>query len=169
MRALAPLVGLLLAGCAGSTGMEGVPTRALAFRAHDLEGRVVTFGSLRGQVVLVTFLYTWADPALYEVPRYLQLAETHRGEPFTIVSIVLDETSETARIFKESFEIPYHLWQVEDPKRFIEESGPFGPIELVPTSFLIDREGRIVARMIGTWPPQILERAVQELLAGDRS
>lgn len=169
MRAHALVLVLALAGCASSTGMEGVPTRAIAFRARDLDGRVVTFGALRGRVVLVTLFYTWAEPALYEVPRLVRLAEVHRDAPLSIVGIVLDETSETARIFRDSFEIPYHLWQVEDPKRFIEAEGPFGPVELAPTSFLVDREGKIVARMIGTWPPEILERAVQELLAGDRS
>lgn len=169
MRSSALSLLLFLVGCASSTELPGVPSRAIAFRAQDLDEGPVTFGSLRGRVVLVTFLYTWADPALYEVPRFIRLAEAHREEPFSIVAIVLDETSETARIFRDSFEIPYSVWRVEDPKRFIGDDGPFGPVELAPTSFLVDREGKIVARMIGTWPPDILERAVQELLARDRS
>lgn len=169
MRVAASLLCLSLTTCASSTELPGVPARPLAFRAEDLEGRPVTFGSLRGRVVLVTFLFTWADPALYEVPRFIRLVKKHQKEPFSIVAFVLDETSETARIFRDSFEIPYSLWRVSDPERFTSAEGPFGIVDTVPTSFLVDREGRIVARMQGTWPPEILERAIIDLLASDRS
>lgn len=169
MKRSVALIGLFAAGCATTVALPGVPTRPLAFRAQDLEGHTVTFGSLRGRVVLVTFLYTWADPALYEVPRFVRLVQKHRDEPFSIVAFVLDETSETARIFRDSFEIPYSLWRVDEPERFTSAEGPFGIVDTVPTSFLVDREGRIVARMQGTWPPEILERAIIDLLATDRS
>ena len=169
MRSLLLALLVAMGGCAASTEIPGVPTRALAFRAQDLEGRTVTFGELRGRIVLVTFLYTWADPALYEVPRFVRLAERHQAEPFSIVAIVLDETSETARIFRDSFEIPYSVWRVEDRSRFTGPEGPFGIVDTVPTSFLVDRDGRIVARMLGTWPPEIHERAIMDLLASDRS
>ncbi len=169
MRASALLSVALLGGCAASTEIPGVPTRALAFRAQDLDGHTVTFGGLRGRITLVTFLYTWADPALFEVPRFIQLTKKHRDDPFTIVAIVLDDTSETARIFRDSFEIPYLLWRVEDRAWFTGAEGPFGVVDNVPTSFLVDRDGRIVARMLGTWPPAILEQAITELLASDRS
>lgn len=56
MRSSALSLLLFLVGCASSTELPGVPSRAIAFRAQDLDEGPVTFGSLRGRVVLVTFL-----------------------------------------------------------------------------------------------------------------
>lgn len=68
-----------------------------------------------------------------------------------------------ARIFARTFEVPYIVAIVEDRGTFTSEQGPLGPIRIIPTSFLIDREGRIAARMEGTWPDGALDEAIREL------
>jgi hypothetical protein len=55
---------------------------------------------------------------------------------------------------------------VPDPARFTGPEGPFGPIAVLPTSVLLDREGRILARMDGLWPPGLLRRSVEAAIAG---
>jgi thiol-disulfide isomerase/thioredoxin len=162
MRALAAV--LLLSACASQTSAN-LPEGRVALRLHTLEGETVTLGSLRGKVVLVTVVTTWSDFALLEVPRFKKLAEKH-GDALAIVTIALDEDPRMAEIFRDTFEIPYLVTTVEDPKHFTSEDGPFGPITIIPTSVLLDREGNIVARMDGMWPLKVLEETVQKVAGG---
>jgi hypothetical protein len=166
-RIIAPL---LLAACASSSvdRPELIPSGRVALAFRTLDNRVMTLGGLRGRVVLVTVMYTWAETALIEVPRYKTLAKQYDASELAIVSIVLDEHREMARIFAETFEIPYLVATVDEPESFGADNGPLGPIKLIPTSLLIDREGRIAARADGIWPPDVLENAVGRLVATDR-
>ncbi len=163
MRPLA--FALLLAACAGPKGVA-LPEGHVALRLVSPDGGdPITLGALRGKVVLVTVVTTWSDYALLEVPRFKALAEKHAGE-LAIVCIVLDEDPRMAQIFRDTFEIPYPVTMVGDPKTFMSERGPFGAITLIPTSILLDREGNVAARMDGMWPAKVLEEVVQKVAGG---
>jgi peroxiredoxin len=156
---------LLFAACAGTRSPDGppIPEGRVALRFERIDGRVMTLGELRGRVVLVTVITTWADVALTEVPELKRLSAKYPESELAIVAIALDEKAEMARIFARTFEVPYIVAIVEDRGTFTSEQGPLGPIRIIPTSFLIDREGRIAARMEGTWPDGALDEAIREL------
>jgi thiol-disulfide isomerase/thioredoxin len=163
-----PIALLALAACASSTpGLEGtvIPSAPVSLRIDRIDGPVLTLGSLRGRVVLVTVFTTWADYALLEVPKMKKLATTYDSKDFVVVAIALDTNPKMVRIFARTFDIPYYVGTIDDPAAFTSESGPFGKITLIPTSLLLDREGRIAARMDGLWPDGILEEAVGRLVA----
>ena len=162
---------LLLISCATAAGTPApsppLPKGAIALRAELLDGGAVTLGQLRGRVVLVTLMQTWADPALIEVPRLAALTRRYKPEDLTVLCIALDDQPATVRIFRKVFEVPYLIATVEDRAALTGASGPFGAITTVPTSVLIDRSGHAVARSDGGWPPQVLEAAVERVLASD--
>lgn len=162
MRALILAMGCACLACAT---LPPAPEARLSARFTRLDGTVLTLGGLRGRVVLVTAMSTWAEPAILEVPRLKALAEAERA--LSIVCVVLEPKAEMARIFKQTFEIPYEVVTVEDPARFTGADGPLGKIALIPTSWLLDRQGRLAARMDGMWAPQVLEDAVRRLVAED--
>jgi hypothetical protein len=137
----------------------------VALRLQLLDGRSLTLGSLRENVVLVTIINTSDLRALVDVPRIKKLIKQHQGAPFKVVAIALDDELEAIRVFGETFEIPYALGTVEDRAALVGPNGPFGKIEGVPTSILLDKDGRIAARMNGVWAPGVLEEAVRRLLA----
>lgn len=172
--ALVALVALMLLnalalGCATSqTSSAELPHLPVALRVDLVNGNVLTLGSLRGRVVLVTVMTTWADPALSEVPRFKELLAKTDPKQFAIVAIVL-EKPELARIFARAFRVPYYVGTVDDPAELTGPSGPLGPVTIIPTSALLDRDGRIAARMDGIWPKGLLEEAVGRLVASDRS
>jgi thiol-disulfide isomerase/thioredoxin len=155
---------LLLLGCAAQQG-PSLPEGRVALRLETLEGLPLTLGALRGRAVLVTVVNTWSDFALLEVPRFKALAEKHPND-LAIVCVVLDEDRRMAEIFRDTFQISYSVAVVGDPKRFTSEEGPFGPITVIPTSILLDREGNIALRNDGMWPPDLLEESVQKVAAG---
>lgn len=152
-------------GCAGSApdGKPALPKGPVGLRFRDLDGELRTLGSLRGHVVIVHVFTTWSGPALLDVPRLVQLAESE-PERVRIVGLVMDREPETASIFAETFDVPYIVGHVLRPEWFLSPDGPFGPITIMPTSIVLDRAGRVVARSDGTWAPGVLESLVGRLL-----
>jgi hypothetical protein len=161
---------LIIAAACASTPKpppDLVPHTPVSLRVERIDGGgVLTLGSLRGKVVAVTVITTWASLALLEVPRYKQLVATHDPKDLVVIAIALDDKKEMVRIFAGTFEIPYYVGTIEDPADFTSEHGPFGPITIIPTSILLTREGQIAARMDGVWPEGVLEAAVDRLVAG---
>lgn len=155
---------LLLAGCAHQDPGPTLPEGRVAARFERLDGTPLSLAALRGKVVLVTVITTWNDLALLEVPLLKELHEAHAPE-LQIVCVALDEDPTMLDIFARTFAVPYLVVRAHDPQRFTGDSGPFGPIGVIPTSVLLDRDGRVAARNDGTWAPDILRSAVQRLLA----
>lgn len=165
----AALIAASLAACASQQTPRPIDNAPVALRVERDGQEPLTAGSLRGKVVLITVMTTWAEPALLEVPRLKALHERYPADHFAIVSVALDDTGDAVQIFKEVFAIPYEVGIVEDREHFAGEGGPLGAIRMLPTSVLLDREGRIVARQEGMWPAGVLEEGIDRLLAADRS
>jgi hypothetical protein len=144
---------------------QRISTAPIALKIHRVDGQEITLGSLRGRVVLVTVMTTWADLALLEVPRLKKLATSVSPKDLVVAAIALDDNVKMVRMFAQTFQIPYYIGTIDDPATFTGEDGPFGKITLLPTSVLLDRDGRIAARMEGLWPPGVLEEAVRRLVA----
>lgn len=164
-RAVAALVLLLCSSCASSASTSAP---RVSLRLERLDGAALNLASLRGRVVLLTVINTWADPALIEVPRLRTLANTRDARDLVIVCVALDDSDEMIKIFIQTFEVPYLVVRPSNLAEFVGSTGPFGLIGTIPTSILIDREGRIAGRMDGTWPEEILEKAIDRLVAADR-
>lgn len=161
-RAAAAL--LVLAGaCAHGPDARPLPDGRVAARFVADGGAPVTLAAFRGQVLLVTVLTTWNDFALLEVPLFEELRQAHAPD-FEVLCVVLDEDPKMREIFRETFGVSFPVVAPHDPPRFTSEAGPFGPIGILPTSVLLDREGRIVARNDGLWTPAVLREAVERLV-----
>jgi hypothetical protein len=169
MRRILLALFLGLAACAGSTSASApLPRGAVALRARDLDGNAVLLGSLRGRVVIVTVIATWADTALFEVPRLKALYERYSREELAIVCLALDDMRAAIEVFVDSFSVPYPVLVPEDPEGLVGPEGPFGAIAVIPTSVVLAPSGEIAIRSDGVWPEGVLEKAIDRLLAGDR-
>lgn len=174
-RLFALALALASAGCTHVTREVGteapapLPDGRVALRFERVDGAVETLGALRGRVVVLAVITTWAEPALVEVPELKELHAAYPRDDLEIVSLVLDDKPEMAKIFQRTFEIPYVVGTVEDRAAFSGEGGPLGAIRIIPTSYLLDREGHIAARMEGTWPAGSLAKAVRQLVGAGHS
>jgi hypothetical protein len=168
---LAPIGALLAAaGCVTSevrAPLPPLPSGPVALRASDLGGRPITLGALRGKVVLVTVMATWADTALLEVDRFRALYQQYPRERLEIVYLALDELPLAVEVYAQSLELPFVVGLPDDPRALIGPDGPFGPITILPTSVLLAPSGEIAVRSDGLWPPEALEEAIRRLLAED--
>ena len=126
-----------------SVAVEKSPAPEISFVAMD--GKSVNLSSLKGKVVLLNFWATWCPPCREEIPSMMKLQKTMAGKPFEMVCISVDDGGKPAveKFFSESgFSIPTYF----DPNKSAQKA--YG-ITGVPETFIIDKNGIIVKKVIG--------------------
>ena len=145
---------------ATSTFKASAPPRpAPAFEVTTLDGRTISLASLKGKVVIVDFWATWCPPCREEIPHFVQLYKTYAPK-LEILGISLDEDGkEAVAAFVKEHEMTY-------PVALGDEAlgDTFGGIRGLPTTFVIDPQGRIVRKYLGYQPPETFEHDIQALL-----
>lgn len=135
-------------------------TQAPAWKLKDLDGKEVSSADLEGKVVLIDFWATWCPPCRMMIPGMVELQEKYKEKGFAIVGISLDQGgAEVVKAFNQEFKVNYtSLMGNEEVVR------AFGGVRGIPTSFLIDREGRIVNKHVGFVSKENLEAEIKPLL-----
>lgn len=146
---------------AAAFGVASANTAAPDFHLTALDGRPVSRDALRGQVVLVNFWATWCPPCRVEMPGFQDVYDRHRASGFTILGVSTDARGRApvARFLAEHG-ITYPVAMASGG---IGQA--FGGVRTLPTSFLIDREGRIRHEVQGYFAETTLDQAVRRLLA----
>lgn len=144
----------------GSGRISPRPAPALAYTT--LDGQPAQLRALRGKVVLVNFWATSCGPCVREMPRLVAAQRRYADRGFETLAVAM-HYDPPARVvqFTEARALPFQV--VIDIRG--EAAREFGGVRLTPTTYLIDRQGSIVARYLGTPPEGILEREVERLLA----
>ena len=131
-----------------------VGTRAPDFSARDLQGKPVSLNDLRGQVVLLNIWATWCPPCREEMPSMQRLYQAVGPEGLQVVAVSIDAAS--GRIdagghpggdigtFARDMGLTFTIWH--DPEGLIQQTYRTTG---VPESFLIDRTGTIIKKVIG--------------------
>ena len=139
--------------------------QAVSFELADLDGNLTSLASYRGKVVLLHFWATWCVPCVTEMPSMERLYRQLRDDGFAMVGIDLMEDPKTvANFVRDRVNVSYDI--------LIDESGgvtrTYAATSL-PTSYLIDRSGRIVGRIIGArdWDRDEVVTAVRALLESE--
>lgn len=142
-------------------GIDSGPATSPQYRYVTLDGEEISNESLRGKVVLVNFWATWCTPCRVEMPLLEQMAARHKDAGFVIVGLAVDRVStEQVRAFVKDRGVTYPIAHVDG-----SAERTFGGVRGYPTSFLIDRTGKIRQAVIGPIGPLSLEPAVRRLLA----
>jgi peroxiredoxin len=121
------------------------PALAPDFAVPDLAGQAVRLSAYRGRVVLVNLWATWCPPCREEIPSLQKLYDRLKDRGFMLLAVSQDETGlDTLRPCVEQMKMTFPV--LVDPERDVgRKFGVWG----YPESFLVDREGRIVERVIG--------------------
>ncbi len=130
------------------------------FRLTTLDGRVVSNDQFRGKVVLVNFWATWCPPCRMEMPGFEALYERHGDGDLVVLGVAMDQGgSADAKRFLAEHHITYPVAMAN--ASMVRD---FGGIDVLPSSFLIDRRGNIRNQVQGVYGPENLEEAVEKLL-----
>lgn len=131
-----------------------------AFSLPDLKDGIHELQDYRGKVVLVNFWATWCPYCRHEMPAMEDYYRAHKGRGFAIVAYSTDKTQQEVDDFmaREGYTFPAPL----APPGVAEA---FGGVDRLPTSFVIDRQGRIRHKVSGQVHAGRLEDLIGPLLA----
>lgn len=157
------LVCLGFAAGAQAAGFEArAATPAPDLSANDLNGVPKTLADYRGQVVLLNFWASWCPPCLREMPSMERLREKMTGRPLAIVALDSAETADEVGAFLSRMKLGFPILLDPDgsnTKRW--------KVFALPTSFLLDAEGRVRHVLTGPteWDEGEALAVIESLLA----
>ncbi len=136
-------------------------TAAPAVRFAMLDGGEQPLKALKGQVVLVNFWATWCPPCRAEMPGFEKVYASKHAAGFTVVGVSMDEIApQQVAAWLRDHRISYPVAMGS-----ADVAAAFGGVNSFPTSFLIDRQGRVRYTVNGIFAEVTLRAAIDKLLA----
>ncbi|HID96841.1 MAG TPA: TlpA family protein disulfide reductase [Thermodesulfobacteriaceae bacterium] len=138
---LALLAAILFSACSSSADAP----RASDFTLMTLEGDSVSLSDFSGKVVLVNFFATYCPPCRAEIPDFIKLQEHFGSEDYVTIGISVDQRPEKILPgFIKVLKISYPVLLAN--RKVLTD---YGNVYALPTTFLLDREHRIVKKYTG--------------------
>jgi len=135
------------------------PEAAPPFQARDLSGKLVSNANWGGKVVLVNFWATWCPPCREEIPELIALQKQY-GDRLQIIGISEDDDPpEKVLKFTRQQGINYPI-VMSTP----ELIAAYGGVPALPTSYVVDTQGRVVQKHAGLYPMDSYNRDLRALL-----
>ncbi|HEU4765154.1 MAG TPA: redoxin domain-containing protein, partial [Candidatus Eisenbacteria bacterium] len=104
---------------------------------------------------------TWCGPCKMEVPHLVNLQAKYRDQGLAIVGVSLDAGgAKDVKPFAEEHDVNYTMLIGNE-----EIARTYGNINAIPTTFVIDKNGKIVQRFVGYTAPEVFEQTIKPLLA----
>lgn len=137
------------------------PVVAPDFTLKDLKGNQVTLKNFKGRVVFLNFWATWCPPCRREMPSMERLYKQLKDRDFTMLAVDMQESEKRVRAFISEFSLSFPV--LLDLNGDI--SSLYGIVGL-PTTYIIDREGKIIGKAVGPrdWSSQESKQLFQSLL-----
>jgi cytochrome c-type biogenesis protein len=129
------------------------------FALNRLEGQQFHLSELRGRVVMLNFWATWCGPCRAEIPELNAMQKDLKDQGLTIIGVSWDDTEEGVREFQQELPQDYTILMNGEGVQSL-----FGGIPSLPTTYIIDREGRIRQKIIGARGRTVFEAAIKPLL-----
>jgi len=140
------------------------------FSLEALAGKKVSLDDYKGKAVLINFWATWCGPCKIETPWLVDLRNQYAPKGFEILGVSTDELDRSdAKMFgSEKKEISDFVQKMHMPYPVLIEgdsiSKPFGGLDAMPTSFFVDRNGKIVAATMGISSKDDIEVNIKKAL-----
>lgn len=139
---------------------DGNHRLAPEWELFDLDGRAVSSEQFKGKVVILDFWATWCPPCRAEIPGFIELQRNYADKGLMIIGISLDRAEPAVvKEFAERFGMNYPVLRGTG-----KVTEAFGGVNALPTTFIIDRQGRIVDSHVGYTAKEEFERAIRPLL-----
>ncbi len=126
---------------------------------HDLYGGNWRLSGHRGKVVLVNFWASWCGPCRHETPGIVRLANEYQSRGFEVAGVAMDDSDRPVRQFVTSYHVSYPVLLPPADSPYVSS------ISSLPTSFLVDKQGRMAKVYLEETSERELRADVDRLLA----
>jgi peroxiredoxin len=128
-----------------------------------IKGEQITPASLQGKVVMVNFWATSCATCVKEMPHMVDTYNKYKGQGLEFVAVAMQEDRPDYVLnFAETRQLPFKV--ALDVKG--EAAKAYGDVKMTPTTFVIDRQGRIIKRYVGEPEFQALHQLLEKALQG---
>ena len=148
-----------------ATDMRGKP--AAGFTLTSSTGKRVSLADLKGKPVLLNFWATWCTPCKVEMPWFEEFQKKYAAQGLEVVGINEDEdvkSPEMQALIKKVLGQTGVDYTILMSDKNVGEA--YGGLDVLPATFFIDRNGKIVAQAIGLAPKEDAEANIQKIVAG---
>ena len=129
----------------GGMKPDNARQKAPDFTLRDAEGRAVKLSDYRGKVVLLNFWATWCGPCRIEIPWFIQFEKEFKDRGFAVLGVSMDDDGWNAvKPYIERMRLNYRVVMGDSLV-----SDLYGGVDSLPTTFMIDRQGRVARIHIG--------------------
>lgn len=165
LAVIALLVGVLLfaarATHSASSASTGVGGGAPDFSLNTTSGKTVHLSDFRGKAVVLNFWATWCGPCKIEMPWFVDLQKKYEAQGLQIVGVAMDDSSkEDIDKFVQEMSVNYPIVIGKE-----QTADQYGGLPALPTTLYIDRDGKVVDRVIGLRGRAEIEETIQKILA----
>ena len=158
MSSRSVLAAALLVCLTATAAAAPTPDLAPDFTRAAVDGSAVHLAGYRGRVVLLNFWATWCGPCLKEMPTFVAWQESFGTTKLQVIGVSMDDDAAPVRRFLKKTPLDYPVVMGD-----VALATEFGGVLGLPTSYLIDAEGRIVSRYVGETDLKALEAKIREL------
>jgi len=144
---------------------QGNYGQAPDFKVTDLTGKSISLSDYKGKVLFLNFWATWCPPCRAEIPDFIEVYGEHKSKGLEILGISLDSKGkETIVAFVDKYKINYPV--VLETKNTTEKLiDDYQPGQFIPTTIIIDKQGRIRNKQVGQMSKEMLLKHFQQLAA----
>ena len=115
------------------------------FTLKDINGQTVRLADYKGKVVLLDFWATWCGPCKIEIPWFMEFEQQFKDRGFAVLGVAMDEDGwSVVKPYIQDLKMNYRIVLGNE-----QVGNLYGGVESLPTTFLIDRQGKIASVHIG--------------------
>ena len=130
------------------------------FILKDVFGKDVKLSDYKGKIVVLNFWATWCGPCKVEIPWFMDIQRKNKDRGFEVLGVAMDDNGwEDVKPFLADLQVNYRV-VIGDSAT----SDAYGGVDSLPTTFLIDRDGKIAAIHVGLTSRKDFEDGIDELL-----
>jgi thiol-disulfide isomerase/thioredoxin len=135
------------------------------FVLESLDGKNIKLSDYRGKGVLLNFWATWCEPCKIEMPWFVELQKEYAPQGLQVVGVAMDDSSKgDIAKFTQKMGVNYPILLGKE-----EVGQEYGGVNVLPTTYFVDRDGKLVAREFGLQSRSVFVDHIKQSLAQGQS